>query len=90
MRVETDDRAERLRQYRTLLVIAAVLVIGWPIWSSRGALLPFAIGLVFSYLIAPLVNRVQLAIPNRGWIGRSRRGLAVCSCTSRRCRSSSQ
>jgi predicted PurR-regulated permease PerM len=60
-----------------MLVIAAVLVIAWLIWSSRGALLPFAIGLVFSYLISPLVNRVQLAIPNRGWIGRSRRGLAV-------------
>lgn len=77
MRVETNDRAERLRQYRTLLVIGAVLVIGWLIWSSRGALLPFAIGLVFSYVIAPLVNRVQLAIPNRGWLGRARRGIAV-------------
>jgi predicted PurR-regulated permease PerM len=66
-----------MRQYRTLLVIAAVLVIAWLVWSSRGALFPFAIGLVFSYLIAPLVNRVQLAIPNRGWLGRSRRTLAV-------------
>lgn len=66
-----------MRQYRTLLIIAAVLVIAWLIWSSRGALLPFAIGLVFSYLIAPVVNRVQLAIPNRGWLGRARRGIAV-------------
>lgn len=66
-----------MRQYRTLLVVAAVLVIAWLVWSSRGALLPFAIGLVFSYLIAPLVNRVQLAIPDRGWVGRSRRTLAV-------------
>ncbi|MEX2314605.1 MAG: AI-2E family transporter, partial [Thermomicrobiales bacterium] len=77
MPVETSDRAERLRQYRTLLVIGAVLVIVWLIWSARGALFPFAIGLVFSYLISPLVNRVQLAIPNRGWLGRSRRVIAV-------------
>jgi predicted PurR-regulated permease PerM len=75
--VETNDRAERMRQYRTLLVIGAVLVVAWLIWSSRGALLPFAIGLVFSYLISPLVNRVQLAIPNRGWLGRARRTIAV-------------
>lgn len=58
-------------------MIAAVLVIAWLIWSSRGALLPFAIGLVFSYLIAPLVNRVQKAIPKRGWLGRASRGIAV-------------
>lgn len=77
MRVETNDRSERLRQYRTLLVIAAVLVIGWLIWSSKGALFPFAIGLLFSYVISPLVNRVQLAIPNRGWLGRARRAIAV-------------
>lgn len=77
MRVETNDRAERMRQYRTLLVIGAILVIAWLIWSSRGALFPFAIGLVFSYLISPLVNRVQLAIPNRGWLGRARRTIAV-------------
>ncbi|MDQ3548906.1 MAG: AI-2E family transporter [Chloroflexota bacterium] len=77
MPVETTDRAERLRSYRTLLVIAAVLVIAWLVWSSRGALLPFAIGLIFSYLISPLVNRVQLVIPDRGWLGRSRRVIAV-------------
>jgi predicted PurR-regulated permease PerM len=75
--VETDNRAERLRQYRTLLVIVAVAVVAWLIWSSRGALLPFAIGLVFSYLIAPLVHQVQRIIPKRGWIGRASRGIAV-------------
>lgn len=77
MRVETNDRVERLHRYRTLLVIGAVLVIAWLIWASRGALFPFAIGLVFSYLISPIVNRVQLAIPDRGWLGRARRGIAV-------------
>jgi predicted PurR-regulated permease PerM len=75
--VETDSRAEQLRQYRTLLVLVAIAIIAWLVWSARGALLPFAIGLVFSYLIAPLVNRVQLAIPKRGWIGRASRGIAV-------------
>ncbi len=77
MPVETNSRSERMQQYRTLLVIAAVLVIAWLVWSSRGALFPFALGLVFSYVISPLVNRVQLAIPDRGWLGRSRRTIAV-------------
>ncbi|MGH9174452.1 MAG: AI-2E family transporter, partial [Vicinamibacterales bacterium] len=77
MPVETDDRRERMRQYRTLLVFAVVVVIFWLIWQSRGALFPFALGLVFSYLISPLINRVELAIPDRGWIGRSRRAIAV-------------
>ena len=66
-----------MRQYRTLLVVAAVLIVFWLVWSSRGALFPFAIGLLFSYLISPIVNRVQLAIPDRGWLGRSRRVSAV-------------
>lgn len=60
-----------------MLVIVAVLVIAWLIWSARGALLPFALGLIFSYVIAPIVNRVEKLMPDRGWIGRARRVIAV-------------
>jgi predicted PurR-regulated permease PerM len=73
----SSDRAEKLRVYRRFLIAGALLVIGWILWSARGALFPFAIGLVLAYLLAPLVNMVQSVIPNRGWLGRVRRTLAV-------------
>jgi predicted PurR-regulated permease PerM len=74
-----DDRtdAERLRQYRVFLVLAASGVVLWILWSARGAMLPFFIGLVIAYLLAPLVNIVQSIFPGRGWIGRARRTMAV-------------
>jgi predicted PurR-regulated permease PerM len=76
-RSSAQDRADRLRAYRSYLVIGTLLVIGWVLWSARGALFPFAIGLVFAYLLAPLVAAVQSLFPNRGWLGRARRTIAV-------------
>lgn len=72
--VETDNRKD---QYRTLLVIGALIVVGWVLWSVRGALLPFGIGLVIAYLISPLVRRVELVIPRYGVLGPIRRTLAI-------------
>jgi predicted PurR-regulated permease PerM len=66
-----------MRQYRILLVIAALLVVGWLIWTARGALFPFMLGLVVAYLLMPLVTRIQRIIPDRGWLGRHQRTLAV-------------
>jgi predicted PurR-regulated permease PerM len=71
------SRADRIRAFRAYLVAGALFVIIWVLWSARGALLPFAIGLVIAYLIAPLVNIIQSVFPNRGWIGRARRTFAV-------------
>jgi predicted PurR-regulated permease PerM len=59
------------------MVVGALVVVAWLVWTSRGALFPFALGLLFSYLVSPIVNRVQTVIPDRGWLGRSRRALAV-------------
>ncbi|HUG16249.1 MAG TPA: AI-2E family transporter [Thermomicrobiales bacterium] len=75
--MEDPTRADRLRQYRVLLVLVASGVVLWVLWSARGALLPFFIGLVFAYLLAPLVNLVQSIFPGRGWIGTVRRTIAV-------------
>lgn len=72
--VETDNRKD---QYRTLLVIGAILVVGWALWSVRNALLPFGVGLVIAYLLAPVVRRVELAIPQYGVLGPIRRTLAI-------------
>lgn len=71
------ERRERLRVYRTLLVIGAVLVVGWMIWSARASLFPFAIGALIAYLLAPLVNRIQLVFPKKGRLGRANRVLSV-------------
>lgn len=43
-----------------LLVTTLTLVV---LWAARGALFPFAVGLVVAYLLVPLVNRVQAAMP---------------------------
>jgi predicted PurR-regulated permease PerM len=75
--MESNGSAERFRRYQLLLVIAAVVVVTWMIWAARGSLFPFAIGLVIAYLLAPLVNRVQRLIPQRGFLGRARRTIAV-------------
>ena len=71
------SRRDRFRLYRVLMVAGALFVITWLIWSARGSLFPFFLGLVLAYLLAPIVNRIQRVIPNRGWIGRTRRTWAV-------------
>lgn len=53
---------------RFVLVIGALAVIGWLIWYTRLALLPFAIGGVIAYILLPTVNRLDRVMP---------RGLAV-------------
>jgi predicted PurR-regulated permease PerM len=75
--VDDRTRADRLRQYRVYLVLAASGAVLWLLWSARGAMLPFFIGLVIAYLLAPFVNIIQNLFPGRGWIGRARRTFAV-------------
>ena len=48
---------------RWLLVISALLAIGWLVWNARSALTPFAFGLVLAYLLLPLVNLLNRRIP---------------------------
>ncbi|MEZ4523392.1 MAG: AI-2E family transporter [Thermomicrobiales bacterium] len=49
-----------------MLVIGGLLVLGYILWSVRGALLPFAIGGLIAYLLAPLVNRFERVVPFNG------------------------
>lgn len=53
---------------RFVLVIAALAAVGWVIWYTRLALLPFLIGGVIAYILLPIVNRLDRVMP---------RGLAV-------------
>lgn len=71
------ERRERFRVYRTLLVIGAVVIVGWMIWSARSSLFPFAIGALVAYLLAPLVNRIQRVMPTTGRLGNANRVLSV-------------
>ncbi len=53
---------------RVVMVLSALLTIGWLVWVSWNLLLPFQIGLVLAYLLLPLVNMLGRSLP---------RGLAV-------------
>jgi predicted PurR-regulated permease PerM len=48
---------------RLVLVVAAFGAVGWIIWHSWTALLPFQIGLVIAYLTLPLVNWLEHRMP---------------------------
>lgn len=72
-----EDHRERMRRYRMWLVVGSLLVVAWTLWTARGALFPFVIGLTIAYLLEPLVNRVQRLFPSGGVVGRARRTIAV-------------
>lgn len=41
---------------RWLLVAIALYIVGWLLWNTQTALIPFIIGLVLAYLLNPIVN----------------------------------
>ncbi len=48
---------------RLLLVVGALFLLGWVIWSFWAELLPFQIGAILAYLMLPLVNRLERRMP---------------------------
>jgi predicted PurR-regulated permease PerM len=62
---------------RWILVTIAVIFVGWVLWSTRGALVPFAIGGVIAYLLAPLVRLIQRSFPQHGRLGALSRTLSI-------------
>lgn len=50
---------------RVLLVLLALITVGWVLWTVRGALVPFAVGAVIAYLLAPLVAAFERVMPFR-------------------------
>jgi predicted PurR-regulated permease PerM len=51
---------------RAILIILAIAVIGWVLWEARQSLVPFILGGIFAYLMAPVVNLFQTVFPKRG------------------------
>jgi predicted PurR-regulated permease PerM len=54
---------------RLIMVLLALAVIGWLIWYTWVALLPFQIGIVLAYLMLPLVNRLERWMPRVAAVG---------------------
>lgn len=60
MRICSIDPDDLIRLF---LVIIAIVAFIWVIWYSWSALLPFQIGVVLTYLLFPLVNRLNRWMP---------------------------
>ena len=56
--------AQRLK---TILVIVAIVVAAWFVFSIRGILSPFVIAFVLAYVMTPLVDRMEGRGLNRTW-----------------------
>ncbi|MDW8058921.1 MAG: AI-2E family transporter [Thermomicrobium sp.] len=65
------------RWFRRALVLLALALVVWVFWSVRGALLPFIVGAVFVYLLAPLVAFVERLLPFRGRFPSASRTVAI-------------
>lgn len=51
------------QRIRASMVLAAILVAGWALYTARGALPPFLLGSVFVLAVAPIVDRVARGMP---------------------------
>lgn len=64
------------RRKRVALVAVASLIVLYFLMSAHAALVPFIIGLLFAFLLSPLVRRFQAMLPV-GWPEDRRRFVAV-------------
>jgi predicted PurR-regulated permease PerM len=62
---------------RMAMVIVAVLGILWILWLARSALIPFILGAVLAYIIAPLVDIIVLFYPLNRLSLSTARGIAI-------------
>jgi predicted PurR-regulated permease PerM len=66
-RTSPEELVINLPSWRTVLrwalVIASIYVVGWLLIAAGSSMLPFIIGLVFAYLLMPMVNRLNHWMP---------------------------
>ena len=48
---------------RSLLMVAAILLMAWIALSSIGVLIPFIVGLGLAYIMSPLIRMIERALP---------------------------
>ncbi len=68
---------ESRRFRRVVMVLLALLTVGWVLWAARGALVPFVVGALIAYLIAPLVGVLERLNPIRPRLPSLARTLAI-------------
>jgi predicted PurR-regulated permease PerM len=65
---QTQGFARLITLRNQVLIWIAIAVISLVvIWTFRGILLPFVVGMVLAYILNPLVNLVERTRLNRGW-----------------------
>ena len=49
----------RSRRRKLVLLLAAVIFLGWILWAVRAVLWPYALGLTLAYILAPIVGLIE-------------------------------
>ncbi|MGI8729810.1 MAG: AI-2E family transporter, partial [Solirubrobacteraceae bacterium] len=65
------------QRLRTAMVVAAILLLLYILWVARAALVPFLIGTVIAYLLAPVVNFMTLLTPLNRMSVKVARGISI-------------
>jgi predicted PurR-regulated permease PerM len=65
------------RLLRYLMVAAAISLVLWLAWASRGALIPFLLGVIIAYVIYPAVELLARRLPSYETNPSFARGLSV-------------
>ena len=61
------------RHWRMVVLVASTILFLWVFYLLRTVILPFAIGLVLAYLLAPIINWLESRFPKPGkWPGTKR------------------
>lgn len=66
------------RYWRLIFFILGIIIVFWLLYALRGAILPFVLGLVFAYLVLPVISWVEGKLPRQGkWLQTKRVSLII-------------
>jgi len=66
------------KHWRLTLFVLGIIIVFWLLYALRGAVLPFVLGLVFAYLLMPVISWVERKLPCRGkWLQTKRVSLII-------------
>lgn len=66
------------RYWRLIFFILGIIIVCWLFYALRTAILPFVLGLVFAYLLLPLITWVEKRLPRQGkWLQTKRVSLIL-------------
>ena len=58
------------QHWRTVVLVLSATIFLWLLYLLRTVILPFALGLVIAYLLAPIINWLEVKFPGPGkWLG---------------------